>query len=105
MARVFPGLVKAVWLCAALAAPGLASGGGAPATATGSDSIEGELVAGGVECPLFRLTDGEEVALTGQPPTAPGTYALTGRWARFSNCMQGRTFDVQGFAVIQGQGD
>lgn len=93
-----------------------------------TETIMGELLEAGVECPQFRLppvpdgtsakastaakpaakpataslpsdpTDpslGEMVSLTGAVPRDLGNYELTGRWSRFSYCMQGRSFDVQ----------
>lgn len=116
-------LRTAVWLgvlglCFALAVsavPALADGN-ASTTAKGgtalsaADTLVGKLLEAGVECPQFQLemssTDtssdqtgsGEVISLTGAAPQDPGTYRLTGRWSRFSYCMQGRSFDVQTYA-------
>jgi len=64
--------------------------------------ITGSYVGPGVECPQFRLEDGETVSLvampaeieTGEPVT------LTGRWPMFSKCMQGRTFYVRALKKV-----
>ena len=56
--------------------------------------IEGAFAGMGVECPLFRLSTGEMITLTGAIPQLEvgQTVSLSGRWARISYCMQGRTF-------------
>jgi hypothetical protein len=77
-----------------------ARGGGAP-----GEVVEGALIGPGVECPQFQLAEGEVISLTGAFPDSEGTYQLTGRWARLSFCMQGRTFDVLSFARIDVTGD
>lgn len=90
------------WMGAVTAGLLLAAQG--PARADGTppaETVEGALTGAGVECPQFRLPDGETISLTGQPPKDPGSYRLTGRWARFSYCMEGRTFDVQTFVEIK----
>ena len=71
------------------------------ALATGVDheSLPGTRIDGGVECPQFRLTDGEVISLMGTPPDALGAYTLVGRWARVSKCMQGRSFQVQSWTI------
>jgi len=94
--------LRASWLGALtagllLVAEGPARGDGTPAPET----LVGALTGAGVECPQFRLADGEVVSLTGQPPAELGNYKLTGRWARFSYCMEGRTFDVLSFVEIK----
>jgi len=75
-----------------------------------ADTLLGKLLEAGVECPQFQLeTDikgtstgqtgsGEVISLTGAAPKDLGTYQLTGRWSRFSYCMQGRSFDVLTYA-------
>ena len=86
-----------------------AAGGGL--AITGTQTLQGTLLEAGVECPQFRLATGsaeaaeagdgdtaqagEVISLTGAAPQDLGTYTLTGRWPRFSYCMQGRSFDVQ----------
>jgi len=62
------------------------------------ETIAGSFVGAGVECPLFRLEDGEQITLTGNIPdlVVGQTARLRGRWARLSTCMQGRTFHVLG---------
>lgn len=83
--------------------------GGTALSATGT--LLGKLLEAGVECPQFQLeTDiegtssgqtgsGEVISLTGAAPQDPGTYRLTGRWSRSSYCLQGRSFDVQTYAL------
>lgn len=60
--------------------------------------IQGVLVDGGVVCPLFRLTSGEQVPLMGVAMAAfpVGTsLSLEGIFIKTSPCMQGeRTFRV-----------
>ena len=58
--------------------------------------IEGVYAGPGVECPLFRLTDGRLITLSGKLPAleTEAIFRLTGRWARISTCMQGDTFQV-----------
>ena len=101
MSRAAVGLLSAFSLGIVLAASGAATGGGAVV----GETVEGTLIGPGVECPQFQLKDGEVVSLTGQPPEAAGPYRLSGRWARFSYCMQGRTFDVQAFVGLSDEGD
>lgn len=59
--------------------------------------VEGAFAGMGVECPLFRLSTGEMITLSGAIPQLElgKTVSLSGRWARISNCMQGRTFRVE----------
>ena len=58
--------------------------------------IEGVYAGPGVECPLFQITNGDLVTLSGKLPALErgATFKLTGRWARVSTCMQGQTFHV-----------
>ena len=60
------------------------------------DVIEGVYAGPGVECPLFKLTDGRLITLSGKLPAleTEATFRLTGRWVRISTCMQGDTFQV-----------
>lgn len=60
------------------------------------DVIEGVYAGPGVECPLFKLTDGRLITLSGKLPAleTKATFELTGRWVRISTCMQGDTFQV-----------
>ena len=60
------------------------------------DVIEGVYAGPGVECPLFKLTDGRVITLSGKLPALEtgATFKLTGRCARMSTCMQGDTFQV-----------
>lgn len=67
------------------------------------ETVSGMLIGPGVECPQFRLDDGEVISLVGAAPDQPGSYQLTGRWARFSKCMQGRSFQVQAVTPISQQ--
>ena len=97
------------------AVPALADGVGSNTAKGGTalsaaDTLFGELLEAGVECPQFLLEMpsrdtfsgqtgfGEVISLTGAAPQESGTYRLTGRWSRFSYCMQGRSFDVQTYA-------
>ncbi len=80
------------------AAAGTEHGGGPAAAVV---AIEGTTAGMGVVCPLFRLDDGETVTLSGWRPEAQGRYRLTGRWQRFSNCMQGRTFRVDAAEALE----
>ena len=97
------------------AVPALADGVGSNTAKGGTalsaaDTLFGELLEAGVECPQFQLEmpsrdtfsgqtgSGEVISLTGAAPQESGTYRLTGRWSRFSYCMQGRSFDVQTYA-------
>ena len=61
-------------------------------------SITGEFVAGGAECPLFRTDDGRGFSLAGlrhadAPVGAKAT--LWGTEVEFSTCQQGLTFSVE----------
>lgn len=59
--------------------------------------ISGEIVPGGVECPLFQVDSGERFALQGLPgPHGAIGEKLTIRGfpARMSTCQQGDTFQV-----------
>lgn len=69
------------------------------------ETITGTLTGTGVECPLFTLSEGEVISLTGAVPDQAQAYRLTGRWARFSYCMEGRSFHVETFETIDAQGD
>jgi hypothetical protein len=69
------------------------------------EAITGTLTGPGVECPRFALPDGELISLTGAVPDKAQAYRLTGRWARFSYCMEGRSFHVETFEAIDAQGD
>lgn len=58
--------------------------------------IEGTFAGPGVECPVFQLRDGRRVTLAGdlQDLKVGTAFRLSGRWARASACMQGKTFIV-----------
>lgn len=60
-------------------------------------TIIGTAAGRGVVCPLFRLEDGGLVTLSGKVSDLPNktTMYLTGRWAKVSTCMQGRTLIVE----------
>jgi hypothetical protein len=62
----------------------------------GPISITGTFLGKGVECPQFRLENGEQISLSGTiPEHQVGDEAtLTGRWSMISTCMQGREFRV-----------
>jgi hypothetical protein len=92
--------VDALTIGVALAAAGPASAGGAA-----GEVVEGVLTDPGVECPQFMIDTGEQVSLTGVVPQSAGKYRLTGRWARFSYCMQGRSFDVLSHDLLTTTGD
>jgi hypothetical protein len=75
------------------AATGAAQTTGSPS----QDIIQGRLIPGGVECPLFRLDDGREATLQGVSSAdamAGGRLTLRGQWIDISTCQQGRTFLV-----------
>lgn len=93
-------LARGLTFGVALMAADPGRGGGASV-----DIITGTLTGPGVECPLFALPDGEVISLTGAVPEKPQAYRLTGRWARFSYCMEGRSFHVVTFETIDAQGD
>jgi len=63
--------------------------------------ITGVYIGKGVECPQFRLPDGEQISLDGpgfdRPPVG-SALTLTGRFVNISTCMQGRTFLVSASA-------
>jgi hypothetical protein len=80
-----------------------------------SETITGTLVDAGVECPQFRIdpvtdadpdsaapegAEAEVISLTGAAPRELGDYQITGRWSRFTYCMQGRSFDVLTFQPL-----
>jgi hypothetical protein len=88
-------------LCLALSGAVLAPADALRAAGSTSETLQGEMIGPGVECPLFRLTDGEIISLTGLVPDVQGSYALTGRWSRFSKCMEGRSFQVLQSAPIE----
>lgn len=84
-------LTGALGACCAI--PAQAMGDGLPA-----EELSGILAGSGVTCPLFRLSDGEVISLTGDlPPAEIGPLRITGTWLNKSNCMQGRTFRVQAY--------
>ena len=59
--------------------------------------IAGSIIEGGVECPLFRTTDGRVFALDGvaKRKFSPGrSLRLRGREVAMSICQQGRSFLV-----------
>jgi len=63
----------------------------------GAQQISGTYQGAGVECPQFRLDTGETISLSGKVPrnlTLGQTLNLSGLWARFSKCQQGREFRV-----------
>ncbi len=76
----------------------LASTGAVMANGTtpATETITGVFLGPGVECPQFRLEDGEQISLTGPVPEAEigSRLVLSGHWAAISFCMQGRTFRV-----------
>ena len=67
------------------------------ASQTTASIISGTSVGRGVTCPRFKLQSGETVSLSGKKRgIRPGKrFKLRGKWAAFSNCMQGRTFVVE----------
>lgn len=65
--------------------------------ANGERIISGEIIQGGVECPLFRTDEGLEFSLAGieQGEAPVGTkMRLRGQIMEISTCMQGTTFNV-----------
>lgn len=64
--------------------------------------IRGQTAGQGVECPLFRLDDGEVITLSGDAPSGDGVWVLTGFWMDASHCMQGRTFRISDFRKFNG---
>lgn len=78
-------------------AGGNAGGMEKTSTSDGMVTLSGTYVGQGVNCPQFRLEDGETISLSGNYPAlvaSGGPIVLTGRWARESKCMQGREFRV-----------
>ena len=69
----------------------------APDALSADVEIVGSVIAGGVECPLFRTTDGRVFALDGvaKRNLPQGTrLRLRGREVAMSVCQQGKTFLV-----------
>lgn len=93
--------VAAVFL-ANLAPAGPAAGFGGGAHEAGLVEIAGTPAGRGVECPLFRLDDGEVISLTGLAPEGTARVVLAGRWQARSPCRQGRSFRV---AAVRPAGD
>jgi len=77
-------------------AGGMANGTGAEMTIP-REIITGVFLGPGVECPQFRLDTGERISLSGPLPEAEigATLTLSGQWALFSGCMQGREFRIR----------
>ena len=95
-------------LASTLASSSAVAGGDVPIN-TDNARQTGEIITGafqgqGVECPVFRLESGERVTLMGIIPSLDigEEVSLTGRWARISSCMQGRSFQVGGVAETGG---
>ena len=91
-----------------IAGPWLVNATGSLAEGSGSSTNDGVIIEGaldrqGAECPLFRITNGEVVSLSGQLPSLEidQHIRLRGKWQRISNCMQGRTFHVSGISEVE----
>ena len=61
--------------------------------------ITGTYLGQGTACPLFQLENDERITLTGRMPgMEPGEkIELEGSWSMYSQCMQGRNFNVVKF--------
>jgi hypothetical protein len=70
--------------------------------ARGAVTVTGQIVAGGVECPMLQLETGGRAALQGANRLAVGSRVrVRGRWSDLSTCQQGRTIITDSVEVIQ----
>ncbi len=70
--------------------------------APGAVTVTGQIVAGGVECPMLQLETGGRATLQGANRLAVGSRVrVRGRWSDLSTCQQGRTIITDSVEVIQ----